>query len=95
MCPSPTKSRLRDEAIWKLQGNHMGLGEGFGRDRGGGDGDRRRVRDVCRLCRYGLEMWLKPLVWCDYSVGRKPEDGSFKGCGDSFVTARYEYSKNE
>ena len=35
------------------------------------------------------------LVWCDCSVGRKPEDGSFKGCGDSFVTAGYEYSKNE
>lgn len=72
MCPSPTKSRLRDEAIWKLQGNHMGLGEGFGRDRGGGDGDRRRVRDVCRLCRYGLEMWLKPLF---FKCERRSGDG--------------------
>jgi hypothetical protein len=44
---------------------------------GGGGRDRRRVRDVFGLCRYGFEMWLKAavLVWCDYSLGRKPEDG--------------------
>lgn len=74
MCPSPTKSRLRDEAIWKLQGNHMDREEGFGPSDGGGggDGDRRRVRDVCRLCRYGLEMWLKPLF---FKCERRSGDG--------------------
>jgi hypothetical protein len=50
--------------------------------------DRKCVFGMCGargLCRYGLEMWLKPrTLWCDYSLERKPENGSSfpHGCGD-------------